>query len=166
MKITSDQQWTTPSWVLGTAANDLEKVSKDELFTIDMQQFMEPVYKQENGKNVVVECKACLAGAVMANTLKVDIPQEPSENWDDLILTIQDPIIDNALVALDGFRQGRLDSFFYNITESYLDVALGEDKGFPDRIAQVFSGTLDSEDIKYLVEHCRRWADKFKAEGY
>lgn len=56
---------TTASAIIRLAINDLTKVEKNKNYKIDMTEWH---LKFENGP-----CYVCLAGSVMANTLKIDI---------------------------------------------------------------------------------------------
>lgn len=161
MKITSDQQWTTPSWVLQTAANDLKLLHADDKYEVNMGHFL-----RENPDNKEV-CMACLAGAVMAKTLEIKLTKENEDSLLSEIIHIDESIY-NAISGLDVFRRGMLRGFFGQVTEQW-------DAGFPEEFPDIlwdhvgrleYTGALSPHQIENLIELCEYWSAKFKSEGY
>ncbi len=83
-----------PSALIRLAINDLEVIEKLPQYTIDMGYW----HQAANGN----QCAVCLAGAVMARTLKTPFREYNTP------LDFKDLDVQNKLAALDHFRCGRL----------------------------------------------------------
>ena len=144
------QQWDKISWVLRTAADDLEELANDGRYTIDMDVYHD---KYSDGM-----CHICMAGAVMASTLECNID-------DDMFPQYFTDEIKKALRALDAFRDGNPRSAFNVINGTklnYFDFEAKFDSYDPDI---TFEGRLSPEEIQHLINYAREWADKFEAKG-
>ncbi len=100
-----------PSKLLKVALTDLEKCEKDPIYKIDMTKWHRPA-----GTN---KCEVCLAGAVMAKSLKV-YPNEELAPVDSSHSTAR------KLIAIDCLRMGDIDDGLrhLNITNSNLPACL------------------------------------------
>lgn len=90
-----------PSELLTLALDDLEVIRKDpkyRIFMLDWHLYL----PQED------VCQVCLAGAVMANTLKIDRKRDAEP------LILKHKYIDK-LIALDNFREGEVHSAFESL---------------------------------------------------
>ena len=83
-----------PSALLTLAMKDLKKIEKSTHYEVFMEEWHEP---SRGGRF----CSVCLAGSVIANTLK-------STKDKGLIPADYDMDTENKLNALDEFRQGRV----------------------------------------------------------
>ncbi len=86
-----------PSELILLALKDLRAVEKSKKYVVEMGEWHTPDYR--DGK-----CAVCLAGAVMAKTLKVSV-------HDDM-LPYRMGINDDKLRALDYFREGYVQGAF------------------------------------------------------
>lgn len=87
-----------PSELLRLAAKDLRAVARNPRYLVDMRGWHIPVVRK-SGNQVRPLCKVCLAGAVIAGTLKArpNTLTEPSQFK---------PATMSLLVALDSARRG------------------------------------------------------------
>ena len=74
------------------ALDDVDKCEKDGRYVIDMDNWHQPGVKK---------CHVCLAGAVMAQTLKCDINKQVQRS----LLSVE---WNSAMIALDKVREGYL----------------------------------------------------------
>lgn len=81
-----------PSELIALALDDLKKAEQSKKYTIDMDFWHGPTFD--------TSCSVCLAGAVIAGTLKVPF-NEQLEPWE-----IEDLKVANRMVGLDSFRCG------------------------------------------------------------
>ena len=94
-----------PSALIRIALKDLELCENDGRYCVTMDEcWHEPTF---NGK-----CNVCLAGSVMAQTLKMPITR--------LLFTEDLDEEENKLIALDCFRQGDIDS---GLTELSMNIS-------------------------------------------
>lgn len=145
------QHWDKISWVLRTAADDLEELANDGRYTIDMD-----IYHNKYSDGM---CHICMAGAVMAGTLECNIDDDmfPQHFTDE---------IRKALRALDVFRDGAIEDAFSKINGTESIYFCFEDK-FGSYDANItFEGRLSPEETQHLINYAREWADKFEAKGY
>jgi len=119
-----------PSELIRLALDDLKKCEKSKKYKIDMWKWHE-----SNG-----ECAVCLAGAVMAQTLKVKRKRDivPSHFPED---------IKNKLMSLNFLRQG------------YIDLALRELGLNTPSWATPFIVTQYKMDKKQFKQDMRKLAD-------
>jgi len=85
----------TPSTMIYEAIKDLEEIEKNPNYIINMDEWHKPHSVELN------KCEVCLAGSVMANTLKV-----PTENNVSPVFFKGSNY--SKLCALDNFRQGSM----------------------------------------------------------
>ena len=88
-----------PSKLIKIAVRDMEKCMRDSRYEIDMRVW--------HGPGFTGKCKVCLAGSVLAKTVKLPIAI-------DYCTTRLDDNIDNKLALLDEFRKGYFDSIGRN----------------------------------------------------
>lgn len=95
------------SAVMRVALKDEDRAFKSPFYKIDMGGWHDPVwedstYLSDDDDLEPVCCHVCLAGAVMAGTLKLDKTKEGSPDlW---------PELDNRLLSLDEIREGSIAS--------------------------------------------------------
>lgn len=96
-----------PSELIRLALRDLRAVERSKKYTVDMGSWHEP--NEDTGV-----CHVCLAGAVMARSLKAgrDYDLTPSEMWTHGV----SPVWHDRLVALDDLRSGDLAGAAYTWT--------------------------------------------------
>ena len=82
--------------LLELAMKDMKMIEKNPLYIIDMGSWHSPEFQ-----SFEFDCAVCLAGCVMANTLKVnpELPREPEDFNND---------IKHKLYAIDDLRQGHV----------------------------------------------------------
>lgn len=127
-----------PSKLIRLGLRDLRKVERDARYRVDMGRFHVPVGRV---------CEVCLAGAVMACSLKVPrsrfiVP------WGERSFVSS---IDKKLSALDDFRLG-------NISKGC--VSMGVDTRVQDRVICPY----DSDKRQFYVDMCRL-ANEFVTEN-
>ena len=130
-----------PSALLRLAATDMLKF-KENGGVLHMGTWREDNYR---GKGT---CNACMAGAVMVNTLDAQELDGKFEEYKD------------QMYALDDFRVGDVKGF-------YLYLTLVRDNSLPnmDDNEFDFDGVLTDKEINELVAHARYWADLFELRG-
>ena len=101
---------TIPSELLRVAVADMRKVSRRKNIMIVMS-----VYHESNYDNT--RCAVCLAGAVMAGTLRAD-------NAKQLTAGYYPDSIESKLYALDCIRLGDITAFLANLKISYPNIAM------------------------------------------
>ena len=111
--------------LLSLALDDLEKVIKDDRYNVDMGTWHEPI----EGK-----CSVCLAGAVMAKTIKISEIQDtvPKDLEEEIHL---------KLYAIDSLRMGQ---FF--TAKKQLDESLGKP------VRQLKRRDTDGFDLKVTAD--------------
>lgn len=133
----------TPSKLIRLALRDLSKIEKDPRYTINMSVFHTPKFNGEL-ENI---CQVCLAGAVMANTLKVPVMEDVGPGRFALDIS-------NPLLALDFFRMGDI-----SMGILYLDIP------FPKGMVREYNVPFYENDPKGFKAAMRRLADCFERNG-
>lgn len=85
-----------PSALIRLAINDLNAIEKQkDKYSINMTEWHSPNYMEDT-------CAVCLAGSVMANTLKLDSNEHLDAD------EVEDISIQNKLYAINSFRIGQI----------------------------------------------------------
>lgn len=140
-----------PSALIRLAINDLEKIETDPAYAVDMSYWHVPHIDTEKRRNI---CHVCLAGSVMANSLKCDATKEVSPSSID-------PETKKILWALDSFRMG-------NLYEAFCYLDLIDD----DKVHAFLNSKPKSIDVvpyefsaKGFKDQMRRLADDLESNG-
>lgn len=151
-----------PSEVLRIAREDFAGVLNNPKYVIDMDQWHLPTTPDPEEER---KCLVCLAGSVMAGTLKAPIYSEfRSSSFDGMYRVFQ---------ALDDFREGRVNEFFLSITGKNADTTflIADMYRYPTlgilgRSFPYYRGALSNEESLGLIDHMIEWETYFASKGY
>lgn len=130
-----------PSSLILLALSDLEKVEKDKRYEVNMNNWHFP------GDN---KCHVCLAGAVLAKHLNLDIKTDYVQVYDELTKSV-----DNKLEALNCFRVG-------NCAGGFSSLGIHWTKGV--KFSRVV--TRYEDDKKAFKDEMNQLAKDLKKAGY
>jgi len=145
-----------PSELIRLAIKDMQLCEKDSRYNLNMNHWHSG--GSPNGERV---CQVCMAGSVMAKTLKT-----PIEDYDDILDSNNpDSLFYNKLRAINSFRLGFLEdgSYLLGIAEDSIDfpalyrrLPFLESKPYDNMMAR---------DLPLFYEHMLSIADEFELIG-
>lgn len=133
-----------PSDLIELAINDLEKIERSKQYTVNMEDWHTPIYQHQDYNLQMNTCEVCLAGAVMAKTLKTPYGRGVSPaNFEGL---------EGKLHALNLFRTGL-------INEGLASMCLPKISGEPFKVPEY---CLNPEGFKTKM---RQIAENLRSRG-
>lgn len=164
-----------PSELLTLAVNDLRLAAEDEHYFVDMGEWHEPIYWRDRLNREVpatAVCRVCLAGAVIAGTMKAPIVEPVSPVRYGGVTRLDDVTNTDyaALIALDQARKGEWLYFIDVLNAAREAKGMRQIRGTTKETTdfeptQSFQGELDARAIARLEAELLLRADHWRAIG-